>query len=86
METWALGFYIFERGVEMDTLKIESKFMRKVASNAIAKAAERKFDKSIGVDIHELEITHDENGAKISFSGEASIPESDLRALLIGLL
>lgn len=70
----------------MDTLKIESKFMRKVASNAITKAAERKFDKSIGFDIHELEITHDENGAKINFSGEASISETDLRALLVGLL
>lgn len=70
----------------MDTLKIESKFMRKVASNAITKAAERKFDKSIRFDIHELEITHDENGAKINFSGEASISETDLRALLVGLL
>lgn len=70
----------------MDTLKIESKFMRKVASNAIAKAAERKLDKNIDFDIHELEVTHDENGAKIRFSGEASIPESDLRTLLVGLL
>ena len=69
----------------MDTLKLETKFIRSVVGSYISKLFQKKTGHDLNLDIHTLKIEHGDDGAVISCSLTAKMPEKDVTALLLKL-
>lgn len=70
----------------MDTLRLETKFIRSIVGNYISKLFRKKTGHDINLDIHTLKIDHGDDGATISCSLTAKMPEKDITALTALLL